>query len=1144
MVYIKRLRIQGFKSFSSKRSSIELEKGFVVVTGPNGGGKSNVLDAIRFALGELSAHNLRVGRMAELVHDDPSTNWARVSLTFDNSDRILPVDSDEVTISRKISKSGESEYYVNGRQVSRNELLLMLSMANIKSSGFNIVPQGSVVEIAEMGGADLRRMLEEVAGISDYEKKKAEAEEQLAIAEKNLAVAKASAKEVKARVKQLEKERNQMFRRRQVEDFLNAIKLLKIRKSISGLESELEEVDKQLLDLERKLEELESTRANLLEKKKKLDEQIDFDAAESRRIEEELRSLQSEKGDVESRLNNLRISLSVMKERSERMLKEQDYLSERLDAINDRLSELKIEEIETREELESLSRKLEEARRKADDVLRALGDVEKSYQALKREIEEDKRKRDEERLSIEAALTRAKARRSELQRRAEEISKKLEKLSEHRVSAYIEFRDLKKEVEKIEAEENAIKEKISSLEQAVNELSAKLLAMEELEQKLSNVLERIAATGILEERNEEEEVIEAIRSAGIPGVKGVLKDALIMDESALKLLGPVIGDWLKAVVVDDWAIGEKLAKLFSRFGKNLRIIALDVAAAYDSEINLLGLSFKKKWAELALRYLLKDTDFSGRKDLLGAKKIISDGVIIYPDLRIETLSPDKSELAELVTREYQSAATILRELRHKLRKLRETARAITIELDENKKALVNKNLEKNRLFQRILSLQADIAQSTISEIEGLLELQKLSNEQASLDREIEQQKKLLEKFSEAYMDPRESELKALGEKLSTEQKRYNESKLECAKIELEIRNLEKKLDELGGEDSRLSTEKTEIEKKMQNIEKEREDLLRKIEETSEEIVRFEENLSRIVQKMEDLNDLRSELREKLDENSKLARDLTAELENLENEIQKLSSSKSSLQVRRAQLEVQLNNLREKMAEIGSSSIELPGIRGDLFEKLERELEEEMKELEMVNQLAPSQYEEIVGNYKLRSSRIAELEAERQEILKFIEWVEGEKKRIFMETFNRVADAFEDYFTKLTGGRGWLRLENPDNPFDGGVEMILAFPGKQPRSSRAASGGEKSVAAVALLLALQGLTPADFYIFDEVDAHMDLQYTKKLADLLKEMARRTQIIIISLKDVVVEKADQVVGVYNSGGVSRIVKAKLEEVARSG
>ncbi len=1144
MVYIKRLTIQGFKSFSSKRSSIELEKGFVVVTGPNGGGKSNVLDAIRFALGELSAHNLRVGRMAELVHDDPSTNWARVSLTFDNSDRVLPVDSDEVTISRKISKSGESEYYVNGRQVSRNELLLMLSMANIKSSGFNIVPQGSVVEIAEMSGADLRKMLEEVAGISDYEKKKAEAEEQLAIAEKNLAIAKASAKEVKARVKQLEKERNQTFRRRQVEDFLNAIKHLKLQKNINSLESELQDLDQQLLDLERKLEELESMRANLLEKKKKLNEKIDSKNAEIRGIEEDLRKLQSERNAIESQLNDLKINLSVLKERSERNLQEQDYLSERLNTINERLKELDHEEAEIRKNIETTSIELKDASQKADEILRELEQVQESYQSLRKEVEERRKKWNEERLAAEAALTRANARKQELQKRVREISREIERLSEHEKVIMLELVDLESNLAKAEAEEKALKAEILKLEQLRNETSEKLSILENLEGRLTSILEKIAGMGVLEKEDSRSEIIEAIRKAGIPGIRGFLRDALMLSEDSLRLIGPVVGDWLEALVVDDWITGEKLAKIFSEFGMNLKIVPLDVASAYRREIKLRGLSFKEKWAEIALSYLLKDVDFSGRKESIGERKIIAEGIIIHPDLRIETLSPDKTELAKLLTQEYQDAVKILGKLREELRKLRATLKAVNADLDENEKKLMEKSLEKNNLTQRIWNLKKELSQTTISENEKILKLQELVKETSSLDEEIKRGRELLERFSEAYSDPKERELKEFEEKLAAEQKRYNEAKLELAKLELELRNLEKRMEELERERNRLLAEKERLENRIQNLEKEREDMLRKIEDTSEEIVKLEEKLSKTMQEIEELTRLRTETRERLDEDSRLIRDLTSELENLENEIQKLSSSKSSLQIRRAQLEVQLNNLREKMSEIGSSSIELPEIGGEMFEKLEKELEDELKELEMVNQLAPTQYEEIVGNYKLRSSRIAELEAERQEILKFIEWVEGEKKRIFMETFNKVADAFEEYFTKLTGGRGWLRLENPDNPFDGGVEMILAFPGKQPRSSRAASGGEKSVAAVALLLALQGLTPADFYIFDEVDAHMDLQYTKKLADLLKEMAKRTQIIIISLKDVVVEKADQVIGVYNSGGVSRIVKAKLEEVIRTG
>ena len=383
------------------------------------------------------------------------------------------------------------------------------------------------------------------------------------------------------------------------------------------------------------------------------------------------------------------------------------------------------------------------------------------------------------------------------------------------------------------------------------------------------------------------------------------------------------------------------------------------------------------------------------------------------------------------------------------------------------------------------------------------------------------------------------------DRLLTEMKElYEEAKLEHVELKAKLGNVRRRIDDLKVEFERLIDEKSKLKSRIETVEKEHQRASERSGQIEVELKSLEEELAQITSNVNELTNVRSSLKYDFEKTSQALKSVISRLEEIEEKIQKISSTKSSIQVRRAQLEVQLGNLREKIATIGESSIELPEVDENLLSKLERELEEELKELEMINQLAPAQYEELAGNYKVRSSRIMELEAERQEILKFIEWVESEKKRIFMETFNRVADAFEDYFTKLTGGRGWLRLENPDDPFQGGVEMVLAFPGKQPRSVRAASGGEKSVAAVAFLLALQGLTPADFYIFDEVDAHMDLQYTRRLAELFKEMAKRTQIIVISLKDVMVEKADQVIGVYNSGGVSKIVKTRLEEVVRGG
>ena len=1143
MVYIKKLTIQGFKSFGPRRISIEFEKGFVVVTGPNGGGKSNVLDSIRFSLGELSAHNLRVGRMAELVHDDPSTTWARTSLTFDNSEKVLPIDSDEVTISRKITRTGESEYYVNGRQVSRNELLMLLSMANIKPSGFNIVPQGSVIEIAEMGGSELRKMLEEVAGISDYEKKKAEAEEQLAIAEKNLAIAKASAKEVKIRVKQLEKERNQAFRRRQVEEFLNAIKRLKLERGINTLESELREIDEQLLNLERKILELQNEKSQLLEEKNHVNMEIAKLSQKLEEIESELFGLQSERTELESRINELRINSSVLEERSTSILKEKEYFSDRIKNLSLSLQELDTKLVDSENALQTLTDRLEEKQKETKILLDELNEIEQKYQKLKDEVEEEEKARNEERLKWEIELSKARARSEEIKRTIAEISSEIAeafKISKEKISnSFLLWSQLREKNE----QKRELLEKLSEFRTSLNELTRKLSNMENASWRLSSILERIASSGVIKESDEYTEIIKAIHLAGLKGVRGFLRDAIIADETGYRILESAVGEWTKSLVVENWELGIKLAELFSECGIKVKIISLDVAASYPSKVKIPGITFKEKWAETVLGFLLRDVDLSGKDEALGEKKLVTRHLIIHPDLRIETIIPDRIILNEMLNSEYRNSTKLLKRLREIIVETRAEIEKIKEKMAEKERELNEVDSKIRSLSQRAWSLYFQSSEAILKEIKDILRLKRLEEE---LDKILETSKlaeKALEKIPEPQRGPRE-ELSQLAERLKKKREIYEKSRLECVELEVEIKGLRKEIESLKGERERLLEETSRLERRMTQIEEEKEMALTKREELAREIKDLEERLLEKNSKIEELIASKSELKAKVNEFSEKMRKINSRIEQIEEDLQKSSSTKTSLQVRRAQLEIQLKNLREKMDSIGISEIRFPEIDETYLSKLEEKLEEELKELEMVNQLAPAQYEELIGNYKLRSSRIMELEAERMEIIKFIEWVEGEKKRIFMETFNKVADAFEEYFTRLTGGRGWLRLENPDNPFDGGVEMILAFPGKQPRSVRAASGGEKSVAAVALLLALQGLTPADFYVFDEVDAHMDLQYTKRLAELFKEMAKRTQIIVISLKDVMVEKADQVIGVYNSGGVSKIVKTKLEEVARSG
>jgi len=1143
MVYIKKLTIQGFKSFGPKRVSIELEKGFIVITGPNGGGKSNVLDAIRFTLGELSAHNLRVGRMAELVHDGSQTGWAKTSITLDNSDGVLPIEASEVTISRKILRGGESEYYVNGRQVSRNELLTLLSMANIKPSGFNIIPQGSVVEIAEKSGSELRKMLEEVAGISDYEKKKAEAEEQLAIAEKNLAIAKASTKEVKTRVKQLEKERNQAYRRKLVEEFLNEIEKIRLEKNIRSLEKELEEIDSQLLSIENELGRLETRKSQLMEKKRSIEEILEEKNSSLSSIEHNLNSLDLQRKNLESKLNDLRIRISTFKERAVRLLKERDYFLENHKKLLEKLKELRGEEESVLEELTSLSEELAAIKKAEEEALSDFRRIEKEYQELRSRIEKERKRIYDEKLRLEAEMTKKRIRISEVEKRIKSITSEGGKLLELEEKGYRELSKLREKVEQLLEEERRLSSLIEELEKRRKEYRSRISLIERLEERLKAILEEIASAGVLEPEDEAERIMAALREAGLEGVKGFLKDAIEADERILGLIDSASGGWLKALVVEKFSLALGIAKILGEVGLRVKIIPLDVASQMGGRLKLKGISFKEEWAEDALKYILREVSFSNKLRSPDGEKIVYDGIILHPDLRLETTSPDKSILSEVASREYKNSMKILERLRRELGSLRKRLEEAGAELERLKLEKYQKRIERKGLEESIRKTLAQMAETIIKGAEETLRLKLLEAELPRLRRELKEIEKKLRDLRSAEEEVSSLDLEAYERDLSRRRSVYEEYRLRRSELEIRIRDLENKLARIRREIERTGSELKLAENRMASAEEEYANVSRLISESHLEVRAYGVELGEAIYGIACLSDLRRKILEEVRRISEELKPISDEIAQIDADEQKRVSAKSSLQIRRAQLEVQLKNLRERISAIGESGISLPQLPDEKLEELRHDLEEELKELEIVNQLAPSQYEELIGNYKLRSARIAELEAERQEIIRFIEWVESEKKRIFMETFNKVADAFEEYFSRLTGGRGWLRLENPENPFEGGVEMILAFPGKQPRSARAASGGEKSVAAVALLLALQGLTPADFYIFDEVDAHMDLEYSRRLAELFKEMAKRTQIIVISLKDVVVEKADQVIGVYNAGGSSKVVKTKLEEVIRN-
>lgn len=1131
MVYIKKLTIQGFKSFNSKKTSIEFKKGLVVVTGPNGGGKSNILDAIRFALGELSAHNLRVGKMSELIHDNASNMAAKVSLTLDNSERILPVDTPEITITRRLDKNGESEYLINGRQVSRAELLSILSMANIKPSGFNIVPQGSVTSIAEMSNIELRKILEDISGIGEYEKKKQEAEGQLQIAEKNIAIAKAGTTEVKARVTQLQKERNETFRRRQIENLLSALRSIKLKKSFKTLEKELIELDAESTKLEEEITKIEDSRARYMNELGNKEEEWSTFTKEISMMEERMREIEkirddlrlkeinlaSEKSTIIERLRNINMEITNLETLLEGGLSLKNTTLEKLadeknkhDLLEKNLSSIFEEFQKHKQHLDLLKNKLDSLENELEESISKRNILEKDIELMKVKIDEIEKKNK----IIEGEFS-------------QNLNTIIQKIQERR-RIQQNYRACLSELQKLEL-------KLEYLNNEYDEIRNTILKAQEIEKNLSRIMQTIAPLGLIEKRRLEEKTRHVLKE--VNGVYGFLKDWIDIEDYKIfiKLEAGTSG-WIHSLIVDSWKTGVQLSEIFHQAGLKIKIIPLE-AIDGTVDLKLEGVKAKTKWAETVLSRLLKNVLFKKNIEFPrnpNIRIVDSRGITLYPDGRIEVVSTAMEQNIIQLEYEYNESIKVLNQVKAKIEELQNRLYLI----EEEKKQLYNEkskvNLEKELEERAINKNKEEIFNS-------FLRLLSLSLEKIKLKKELSEARSRLGKYIEELGKIKlvdKSEIQFLKEEIKKNEEEFLNISTKRKELEIELRETSRLIQEYNRECERLEAQIKNAELKIKDKKSEKEELERKLEDILTQYNLIQADLKN---HHHELNLIILNIQQKkseLEKSSSAISSIRNELRTLESRLQELTNKRLSIAIRRSQLESDMRKIKEELNSL--LSLDFPDIPIEEIEEVENELRGELNELEKINQLAPQQYEEIIGNYKLRSQRIREIEEERDEILRFISWIESEKKKVFMNTFNKVSESFEKFFFMLTDGQAWLKLEDLEDPFSKGVEMILRFPGKSARSARSASGGEKSVAAVALLLALQGLTPAEFYIFDEVDAHMDIQYSIRLAELFEEMSKKTQIIVISLKDVIAEKADQLVGVYNKSSESRVVKMTINEV----
>ena len=1169
MVYLKKIETKGFKSMGSKLVSVPVERGFVAITGPNGSGKSNLLDAILFALGENSAKTLRVPNLGALIYDgsveEQKPSSARVSLQFDNSDRRIPVDSDSVTITREMKSSGESIYSLNGRHIQRNNLSELLEMALIASRGLNVVLQGMITRISELVPDEKRKLIEQMVGVAQFDEKKDQAMTQLKEADLKLEVSTAKMGEIREQVQRLEQERNDQLRMKQLEEQTSWLRAATTSARLAGVRRIIQQRRETVEELSLKLQQQQSHLAEVsasiesLEQERTLLIKNAMDAGSARvqlevsRLEGEIDALKKERQEARDLLDRVRQIIPTLNQ----MCSEQEHRIAESDLLASGLAQ-KISDAE--------KRKLDLAMQ-LDRVAEQRSSFEKEYVQAQSRLDRFRRLKD----SAEAKLANA---REESTRLRSEI--KL--LEERKVSLHDKMRfysealvEARKNISGLENLLQAQRGELVGLRQSRQSVEAMRKKVEEQLEVALLILERaqLAVTrydsdlSAMESIAGEEMALTRLESLGessaLRGYLGPLRSLVRFDPIYAEAIAALGRDWMNAVVVEDMPALIRVTEA----SKRLKIGRLTTIPL--SEVSDIEEAGEKTGPFEGMVAPVVDV-VSCEPRLRGLVNFIFGDSVVVESARFafmaarrgfravtlqgDVFEPEVFAFETGYSKKYAKISSLLGQ--------QETFEGIKAALASLKNAIDKRKVSISKLHSKSEHFQKTEAEHdlSVSKIESKLDTTKqfvsrYSDHATSYNERLEETERESAKLRkragsvERFVQALEMGSRKLTEVLSQFDLSYFNSR--AAEISRERSEIESQIVQVRSEIGELTTELTRTRGDLENGQRPRLERMRQqlseTESNFESKTRFladsEATLSGLESSLQSLREREAETLEKASRFQPTLDSLDARLKGLKLEEEsvrrQINATDKELFTANSDLTRQTENERQLLGELAMYGYAEPIESFEGADIVLKELQAEYDALRnSVNLIADKNYRANFENYKYSSVRKNELEKERNAIVTFIETIDAEKKKVFMDAFERIDKEIRVIFSKITNGSAWLELERPDSIFDSGVFLMAQFPGKLPRDSSSVSGGEKTISALSFILAIQAVFPSPFYVFDEVDAHLDSVYSGRLAGVLSERTGYSQIIIVSLKDTVVSKAQSVIGVYMSQGSSRVIR----------
>ena len=1180
-MYLKRIEMQGFKSFADK-TVLEFKPGITTVIGPNGSGKSNISDAIRWVLGEQSMKSLRGAKSEDIIFAGTqarkSLGFAEVSIVIDNNDNKLPIEYSEVTVTRKIYRSGETGYFINKVPCRLKDILELFMDTGIGKDGYSIIGQGKIDEILSNKSEDRRHIFEEAAGIVKYRTRKQESEKKLEQTKLNLLRINDILAEIEANIEPLKLQSDKAKQFLDLREELKSIEVGLFIYNINTYKEKLEQLVKDE-DIITSQKEAEDSKMEALQAFKEELRQVVDD------ITAQIENMQNIGFESSNKIEKINSEIGISNERIQNNTANKQRLEAEILEVKSRIEELKEEQKQKLEKKTNLTSNKEKFEKELAEKEAELAELSKKLSAKELEIEGKKQivqDNIDKKYELAAEINTQDVNYENLEKRKKQLKNEIDSVISELDSTRYGKNEISKGFYDIESKRNIAVEKLERSVQAKEQNMQKLKQYEDEISKLTYTqrMKQARHQFLIETEKEKEGYNKTVKSLLVAcdkdsslnkGIHGVLANLISVEKEYETAIEMCLGQALQNVVTSTEQDAKKMIE-YLRTNSLGRASFLPIASVQGKKLDkltkmdgVIGIASdlvkcKKEYEQIILSLLgrtvvVEDMDtaialakkdkYSFRivtlkGDIISSSGSISGGSlqtktvnILGRSREIEDLEKELEKLEKQIadkTAEKEEYASSIGDSIEETAKLEKELQEIEIVYATEKQKMVAVEENITRLENRLAKLKEEVTQTEKQKEENRLLKEQKEAEIQTLTQQIEELNKVIEEFAvnnkdnQKYIDDLNFDITNL--KISVTSFDESESSIEemVERISQDIKNNEQS-----------------IENKNQNILAINEENI-KLEQT---ITEYNAQIEQIKQEVTNSGTKVEELKqERIAKNEKLV--------NTENEIQSQFSTLESLKEQIIKLDVKKTKLEQDLQQVVESlwnEYELTPNSTEEYQKPNNvataqkqvnSLRNKIKDLGSINIDSIEEYKKTKERYDFMSEQRLDLENTASKLRKIIGDMTTTMQNQFKEKFELINKNFNEVFTELfNGGKAELILENEENILECGIDIRVQPPGKKLQNMMLLSGGEKAFTAIALLFAILKINPAPFCILDEIEAALDDVNVYRFAEYLKKFCKQTQFLVITHRKGTMEAGDSVYGVtMEENGISKLLSIKLK------